>query len=163
MKLGTEGETFEVADSIRLTETQILTLTLWGETRGEPVEGKVAVGCVIRNRVETGRWGDSYAKVCLAAYQFSCWRKEGGASNHKDVMAMADILSSGREVHDLALRECGYIAHGIIAGWLQDRTRGATHYYAPEAMVPMGKIPAWAINLSPCATVGDHLFFKGVK
>jgi hypothetical protein len=30
MKLGTEGETFEVADSIRLTETQILTLTLWG-------------------------------------------------------------------------------------------------------------------------------------
>ena len=34
----------------RLTDVQILALTLFGEARSEPIEGIVGVGCVIRNR-----------------------------------------------------------------------------------------------------------------
>jgi hypothetical protein len=36
--------------------------------------------------------------------------------------------------------------------------RGATHYYAPAAMIPKGRVPAWAIG-PPVARVGGHLFF----
>lgn len=38
--------------------------TIWGEARGESYEGKLAVGCVIRNRVESpGWWGRDWTSV----------------------------------------------------------------------------------------------------
>jgi hypothetical protein len=57
----------------RLTDVQILALTLFGEARSEPIEGIVGVGCVIRNRVTAGLdwWGEGYRGVCLAPYEFS--------------------------------------------------------------------------------------------
>lgn len=163
MMIGSEGDRYPVTDTLSLTETQILLLTLWGEARSEPVEGRIAIGAVIRNRFMWGKWGESYAKVCLAPWQFSCWREAGGKSNYQAVMAMAQALAQGREITDATLRECGWIAHGIIGAWLRDNVKGATHYYSPGAMVPVGRVPVWALNLSPIAKVGAHLFFRGVK
>lgn len=163
MTLGSEGDRSDVADGVALTDAQILALTLWGEGRGEPVEGRIAVGCVIRNRVQLSKWGDSYPRVCLAPWQFSCWRRQGGAVNYERVMEQARRFANGEESGDTILRECGWIAHGIIAGWLRDRVDGATHYYAPAAMTPKGKLPAWAIGQQPCAFVGGHVFYRGVK
>lgn len=147
-----------------LTDPQILTITLYGETRGEPIEGQIAVGCVIRNRVQTGRWGASYAKVCLAPWQFSCWRPEGGRDNYDLVMETAQIMATGTQLPDDALlRQCAWIAQGIIGDWIRDNVRDATHYYNPLAMVPRGAVPKWASNKIPVAKKGDHLFFAGVQ
>ena len=147
-----------------LSDPQILTLTLWGEARGEDVRGQVAVGSVIRNRFHDGRWGGSYADVCLAPWQFSCWRPEGGKAIDEAVLAHARHMASQNVVpEDQALRQCAWVAHGIIGAWLADLTKGATHYYSPKAMVPKGSVPAWARDEAPIAIVGDHLFFKGIK
>jgi N-acetylmuramoyl-L-alanine amidase len=159
MILGAEGEKYDVQEGIALTETQILLLTLWGEGRGEPVEGRIAIGSVIRNRVKWGKWGESYAKVCLAPWQFSCWRREGGASNYDALLGMAKAIAQSREITDPIVRECGWIAHGIIGAWLRDNTKGATHYYNPDGMKPKGRVPSWAANLTPVTIVGPQRRF----
>ena len=83
-----------------LDDWQALTLTLYGEASAEPIEGKVAVGCVVRNRVQTpNRYGSTYRAVCHQRAQFSCWWTFGGVPNYRRVMAPASdegaILGAG--------------------------------------------------------------------
>ena len=57
-----------------LPDRLVLALLIWAESRGEPVEGQIAVGCVVRNRLNESteaapRWRD----ICLAPEQFSCF------------------------------------------------------------------------------------------
>lgn len=147
-----------------LTDPQLVTLTLYGEARGEPIEGQIAIGCVIRNRVHVGRWGGSYAKVCLAPWQFSCWRPEGGRANYETVVAAAEMLARSTTLpDDPLLRQCAWVAQGVIGAWILDTVRDATHYYAPDAMHPAGAVPKWAVGLVPAARTGRHLFFAGVR
>ena len=49
-------------------------MTIWGEARGEPQAGRVAVAEVIRNRT-TQRYSSEGTAVstCLWPVQFSCW------------------------------------------------------------------------------------------
>lgn len=147
-----------------LNDPQIVALTLYGETRGEAVEGQVAVGCVIRNRVRLGRWGPTYARVCLAPWQFSCWTPQGGRENHAVVMKAAETLARSTTLpDDTLLRQCIWVAQGIIGDWIRDQVKGATHYYSPSAMVPAGAVPKWAVGHSPVVEKGRHLFFVGIK
>lgn len=147
-----------------LTDPQILTITLYGETRGEPIEGQIAVGCVIRNRVHIGRWGASFAKVCLAPWQFSCWMPQGGRENYELVMSTAKHLATSTSLPDDGLlRQCAWIAQGIIGGWIRDTTKDSTHYYSPSGMAVSGAVPKWAAGHVPTAKIGRQLFFAGVK
>jgi len=156
----------EVRD--RLTDFDALCLTLFGEARGEPVEGVIAVGCVIRNRLLTPRrFGSTIKAVCHARAQFSCWWRFGGMQNYERVYAMARAILELRELplgpaYRPIYQECCFIGEGIIGSQLRDRVKAATHYYAPAAMVPRGRVPDWADGLSPSAKVGGHLFFAGV-
>ena len=60
-----------------LPDRVVLALTIWGESRGECVEGQIAVACVVRNRLKRAistapRWRD----ICLAPEQFSCFNED---------------------------------------------------------------------------------------
>lgn len=71
-----------------LTATQLVALALYGEARGETVMGRIAVGCVIRNRVFTRN--QSYEDVVLAKNQFSCFSPNGGGeANYRAVVRQA--------------------------------------------------------------------------
>lgn len=147
-----------------LTDAQIACLTIYGESRGEPIEGQIAIGCVIRNRVHMGRWGASYAKVCLSPWQFSCWRPEGGKANYDTVIAAAELLAKSTTLpDDMLLRQCAWVSQGVIGQWIMDTVRDATHYYNPAAMTPRGSVPKWAVGLVPAVRRGSHLFFAGVR
>lgn len=154
----------QIRDS--LDDFAALTITLFGEAGGEPIEGKVAVGHVIRNRVaHPKRFGATYRAVCHARAQFSCWWPFGGAANYARVLGLARSFAEGTTLPlsgtSLAVfQECGFIAEGIIGGQLRDNTHGADHYYAPKAMVPAGRVPDWAVRRIPSARVGAHLFFQ---
>ena len=141
-----------------LTPLQIAGLTIYGEARGERIEGRVAVGCVIRNRVIAGAYGKDYRGVCLRPWQFSCWRVEGGAANYHTVMLAAQSIRIGRE--GPALRECLWIAEGLVKNHLQDIVRGATHYMTRELWE--SKPPKWAVGLTPVIGIGGHVFFAEV-
>ena len=63
--------------TITLLDTNLLHLakTIYGEARGENIETMFAVGWVIRNRLKSGRHGNTYKDVVLQPKQFSCWNK----------------------------------------------------------------------------------------
>jgi len=154
-----------------LTDLDALTLTMWAEAAGDTVEGmssveeRIAVGCVIRNRVKLpDRYGDSYREVCLRRRQFSCWN-QGSDANHVRLMALAAVLLAGQPVSAVVL-ETRALARLIITGVLLDRVNGATSYYAPKAMKPKGSKPKWIFRdgteVSPVAIVGTQRFYAAV-
>ena len=53
-----------------------LAKTIYGEARGENIETMLAVGWVVRNRLQAKRYGNSYKDVVLQPKQFSCWNKD---------------------------------------------------------------------------------------
>lgn len=138
-----------------LTALDVVTLTLWGEARNQPIEGVIAVGCVIRNRVNDPQWwGTDYISVCRKPKQFSCWNS-GVDPNHRAVMALVDRVQRGEAIVDPSYDECRWVADGIMRGMLRDRTT-ATHYHA------VGVAPAWAKKAKLLERIGDHLFYDHV-
>lgn len=159
----------------RLTDRLTLALTMWAEAGGDSrqgnssVEERIAVGCVIRNRLL--RWqsfratSPTYKAVCLAPWQFSCWN-DAKDQNHLRLMAMADRLVQPAlpvQAHDPLVDECLFLADGIMASTVLDRTRGATMYYAPKSMIPAGKVPtaakAFVAKGGEFLPIGDQLFY----
>lgn len=155
-----------------LDDRQTLALTMWAEARGvprdghSPIEGLVAVGCVVRNRrARFARWrasDASYKAICLAPKQFSCWNPGSGA-NHEALLTLARRLVLVGPIDATPeldrFRECLYLADGVIAGALIDRTGGANSYWAPAAMEPPGRVPLWATGV-PTRPIGDQLFVQ---
>lgn len=139
-----------------LTDEQVVAMTIWAEARAEPIEGEVAVGCVIRNRLmKPRRFQDTWKGVCLAKWQFSCWIPQGGEANYRMLMARCESAMAGTATWP---PQASWIAAGIISGAIEDRVSGATHYYASWMKTP----PKWAIDVVPVAVLGVHRFYKDV-
>lgn len=139
-----------------LTPEQTVAMTIWAESRAELIEGQIAVGCVIRNRVlMPRRFSDTWKKVCLAKWQFSCWIPQGGEANYQLLMARCDAALRGTQPWP---SQALWLAQGLISGAVGDRVAGATHYYASWLKPP----PAWAQGVPPVAVIGVHRFYKGV-
>ena len=134
-------------------DCDILARTLWGEARGESLAGQIAVAWTIRNRVSDGKakswWGEGYAGVCLAKWQFSCWNK-----NDPNYV----YLSGSKPIPFREFAQAQIAADQVIAGKVPDPTGGATHYYATA----MKNAPAWAAKATQTLKLGGHVFFKDV-
>lgn len=140
-----------------------LLLTLFGEARGEPIEGQIAVGNVIRNRV---RQGKKWAAVCLAPAQFSCWFEEASPNTAGlYLIAEALLLSVTPPViptEKPAFQQCGWLATGLMAGDVLDNTGGALNYVS-EALYQSPKCPAWARTAKSSVLLGSQRFLRGVS
>lgn len=157
---------------VREYDERALLLTLYGEGRGESIEGRIAVGCVIRNRAKAGMLGRTITDVCLWPKQFSCWN-DGADSNHVHLMAVVAALRDGGVPPFTALEQAVYdetawVVQGVVSGMIRDRVHGSTHYYAPAAMVPRGRVPVWARlpdgnERTPTTIVGGQRFFAGIR
>lgn len=139
-----------------LTAEQVVAMTIWAEARAELIEGQVAVGCVIRNRLlMPQRFSGTWKEVCLARWQFSCWIPQGGEANYQMLMARCE---AGLREQKPWPAQALWIAQGIISNAVSDRVSGATHYFAswlkPE--------PKWSVGVEPVAVIGTHRFYKGV-
>ena len=134
-------------------EIDVLARTIWGEARGEPLEGKAAVANVILNRAKIGGWwGDTIAEVCRFPWQFSCWN-EGDPNLEK----LKNVTSA-----QPVFLECWVIAELAMAECLKDQTDGATHYMT-VARREKGWPRDWGDQKTPCAHIGAHIFFNDVK
>lgn len=128
-------------------DLEVLSRTVYGEARGEPMEGKIAVAAVIINRWRSGRWfaGRTVAETCTKPYQFSCWLKSD--PNRTKLLAVG--------FDDRIFLDCIEAAVRALAG--EDPTGGATHYYADYC-----DPPSWAKGKTPCRVIGRHRFFVGI-
>jgi N-acetylmuramoyl-L-alanine amidase len=135
-----------------VTDRDAIGLTLYGEGRGEGIQGLIAIAWVLRNRVRLGRWGTTYEAVCLAPKQFSCWNaKDANSSILKAILA-------GAPAQDPAvLSQCYTLADVLLAEPLIDKLAGARHYYAASAAPPK-----WAAQGVLVASINGHKFFEGV-
>lgn len=136
-----------------LTEAHVLALTIWGEARGEGLNGMVAVGVVIANRVHDPqrRYGKGWKGVCLQKWQFSCWWFDDG--NGRLVQDMArQPEGATTEIHTYAQAKA--IADGLIAA-------GEAKHYMTSSLFEKAP-PGWAKDRIPDQALGEHLFFEGV-
>lgn len=151
---------------VLLTDQVALALTMYGEARGDRVAGqdssveeRIAVGCVIRNRVNINRpkeFGAGYKGVCLQPLQFSCWNGNGGV-NHAVLMHLAEQWTQ-KIPWDALATETLFLATGVMNDALIDQTQKATHYYAPAAMIPPGRVPSSAVGKS-FVQIGTQHFY----
>jgi len=137
-----------------MTDRDALTLTLYGEARGEPLEGLIGVAMVIRRRVLDHYWGDTtYAEVCLHPQQFSCWL------DSQEILAVAEGFLRQGVTLPPALQRCRDVATATIAGTLADNTFNANHYLTHELWDSKG-CPSWAKGVAPLRTLGNHVFLS---
>ena len=132
-------------------DLNLLTALIWGEARGEPFDGKMAVAFVARNRKNDTRWPDTWVDVILQAEQFSCFNVED--VNYHEILK-AILPSRNSNWLNAMWRECRYAAYGVLGNWRKDFTDGSNHYHAHYIL------PYWAKDQKVIYKIGSHLFYK---
>lgn len=120
--------------------------TLYGEARGEPLEGQHAVAWVFRNRTEwtpPAWWGTTLHGVCRQPFQFSCWN-----SNDANFGMLTHLPTD-----DALYRHCYEVVRAVMAGEVEDPSGGATHYEV------LGTGASWAKNREFSVIIGRHAFY----
>ncbi len=137
---------------VKISDFEILTKTLFFEAGSTcNIKEVLYIGWVIRNRVEGKRWfGNTYKKVCLKKWHFSCW-------NGKTIKQIKKIKWDNSNNH-FAWKMCRFVAAYIMESpaW-HNPIPGATHYVEPTLACP-----SWARKMErlyPQLKL-KHLFFK---
>ena len=121
-----------------------LALNIYHEARGEPLEGMIAIGQVVMNRV-----GDPGfpAGVCEVVKQ--------GGERRRDRCQFSwwcDGLSDWPDDAG-AWKDSKGLAGKILAGGLEDPTRGALWYHADHVT------PGWDMEIVRQGKIGRHIFY----
>lgn len=131
-------------------DIEILGRTIWGEARGETVEGQIAVAWVIRNRAERAQFAryqlgidGAVAFVCLSPWQFSAWNEKD--PNRKKMLTLTNDEGAAQFA----------LARKVLQGEIEDPTRGADHYH----VTAMREFPDWATKMKPVREIGRHTFY----
>ncbi len=136
------------ADTDVSRELECLALTIYFEARGEPDEGKIAVGHVVMNRASHPLFPD---KVCEVVQQggeklrFHCqftWWCDGRSDQPREWRAWEKIKT---------------LARRIYWDYSRDPTAGALWYHADYAR------PQWRTDLSRSSKIGRHVFYGLAK
>lgn len=111
----------------------LLARLVYGEARGEPYKGQVAVAAVVLNRVKSSQFPNSVSGVIYQSGAFS-------------VVADGQINLTPDETAIKAARDAmnGY-----------DPTNGCLFYYNPQKTTNQ-----WMLSKSVLLTIGNHSFFK---
>lgn len=105
------------------TEQMILARAIFGEGRSLPEKGRIAIGWVVKNRVEDSRWGDTYSSVILAKGQFSAFNEDD-----PNLPFIKNPFMEEDQIDDW--KECYEIAGKVMNGDVEDPTDGANHYFS---------------------------------
>jgi N-acetylmuramoyl-L-alanine amidase len=130
-------------------ELTLLACLIFGEARGEPVEGRIAVAWAVRNRVTwpvATRFGAGWQGVILRPLQFSSFN-----ANDPNSKKLLEPLKWGAEASWAA---CFEAACAVYFQLVPDPTGGANHYHTT------GVAPSWSRGVEPTAVIGNHRFFR---
>lgn len=136
----------------QLTDIEALWLTAYGESRGEPVEGQIAVMNVIKNRVKPGT---NYVNVISKPQQFSCWNDDD--PNLPILVELGEQNTFFAKSSSLIIDQIKFLANGIITNQLLDNTKGSTHYLV-TALFNSTICPSWAKGRTPRVIIGNQTF-----
>lgn len=121
-----------------------LALNIYHEARGEPLEGKIAVGHVVLNRAASRRFP---GQICAVI-------KQGGENRrYRCQFSWWCDGRSDRPRNVTAWRESLLVALLIRRGATDDPTKGALWYHADTVE------PYWAKIFKPNTKIGKHIFY----
>lgn len=114
-------------------ELDCLATAVWFESRGEALEGQLAVAQAVVNRAQSGRWGKGVCGVIKAPRQFNfvAAKVQRGTATFTTAMAVARIAMQGLW-HDMA--------------------EGAHSFHSARLN------PRW--RLTRVARIGNHVFYR---
>ena len=122
--------------------TVLLALTVLGEARNQPFQGKVAVAQVVRNRMDAKKL--SVADVVLRPFQFDCWDPE---DPNRLFLDEAIRTQAGNIKPEGLWEEALQAAESALGSPREvDPTGGATHYVVAELWASAAaktKNPPW--------------------
>ena len=114
----------------------LLAKVVYGEARGEPYTGQVAVAAVVLNRVKSPDFPNTISGVVYQPWAFTCVNdgQINLSPNQSAINAARDALN----------------------GW--DPSYGALYYYNPKTATNQ-----WIRQLKIHTTIGNHVFARGDK
>ena len=121
------------APAVTDAELDCLATAVWFESRGEAVEGQLAVAQAVVNRARSGKWGKGMCGVITAPHQFNfiAARVQRSTATFTTALAVARIAAAGLW-HDVA--------------------QGAHSFHAARLN------PRW--RLTRVARIGNHVFYR---
>ncbi len=133
-----------------LDHLTLLALTIWGEARSEPDDGKLAVAWACMNRAALS--GKPVGAEVLKKLQFSFWN-----SDDPSRPTIASIDASGA-----IWVSCYKAACAAYFSLLTDPTNGATHYLneAVTKALRGGSLPDWFDEAKVTKRIGRHTFLR---
>ena len=122
-----------VAAAASDAELDCLATAVWFESRGEALEGQLAVAQAVVNRAKSGRWGKGMCGVIKAPRQFNfnAARVQRSTATFTTALAVARIAAAGLW-HDIA--------------------EGAHSFHSARLN------PGW--RLARVAKIGNHVFYR---
>lgn len=102
----------DLSDDVRCLATAV-----YHESKGEPIEGQLAVAQVILNRVESGRYADTVCGVVRQPGQFTfAYRAPASSANWRTAQAVAIIAATGNW-HEVVPDAVSFHAKRVAPGW----------------------------------------------
>lgn len=152
------GRPINKSELVSLPPEAITARCIFGEARGETLDEKQMVGCVIRNRVHwhlpkpVGNAG--WATVILKPYQFS-WTMDSDPNLKKVLDPMAHEPENVWEI-------CCRVAEQVVSGVSADTTKGSDMYYDKSMD---GKPPTWIrdAGMVPTIQTATFRFFRSAR
>lgn len=114
-----------------------LALNIYHESRGERVEGQIAVAQVTLNRVNHAKWPSTICEVVYEYKQFS-W---------------THLIKDHTPKSKRSWKAAQVIARDVMVGNVEDPTMGAVFYHANYVN------PSWADFVDLSKVIGNHLFY----
>lgn len=132
-----------------------LATMIYGEARGETIEGMVAVAYTALNRAAK----KTVCGVVLAPKQYSIFNNNPAL---KAAALSLDIEPKQKNVIDSASwKRAMNVAEVVLNKALPDPTAGSTHYLAPIVMKAKGyTYPRWSREYKLVAIIDNHRFYK---
>ncbi len=125
-----------------LSAVTCLSLAIYHEARGEPIQGQLAVGQVVLNRVASRDYPDTVCDVVTQQKQFSFLND---STPYDMVQNVTDHA---------AWTKAKYVSKALIQGHEYDLS--ATHYHAKKVK------PYWVNSpkVNYIVTIGNHVFYR---
>jgi spore germination cell wall hydrolase CwlJ-like protein len=119
-------------------EWQCLAQAIYFESRGEPLDGQIAVAEVVLNRVADRRFPKTVCGVTNQGCQFSYT-----CDGHSDVMKSAGSRQRSEKIATL-----------MLSGHPRTLTDGATYFHTRSVR------PNWSRKFTRTTTIGHHMFYR---
>ncbi len=125
-------------------EWQCLAQAIYFESRGEPIEGQVAVAEVVLNRVADRRFPGTVCGVT----------KQGVGSGRGCQFSYACDGNSDAMKNALPRMRAEKLATMMLNGQARTVTEGATYFHTRAIR------PSWSYRMTRTASIGHHLFYR---